>query len=321
MKYYISYDNKILGFHNGNYTWIAKSAPSHHTLATEFTPSGGDSIQVQTNEFLAKTLGRAFDDDTLAKVELLPAKEYFEAEETKANSPWGLAQAMIEGGARRILLYGPPGVGKSFTPWKVSQRVGAAFHSVTLTDMTPMAELRGHFVIRGMDSLWHDGILIRAWRDSHKGRTMMVLNEIDHVGADAESFLHNFLDDPEMARIYLPTGEELVPGNIQVIATMNGIPDDLADALKDRFTVRVEIPEPHPEALASLPEPLREFAKRMIVSPKRPEDRLSLRAFKDFVKLVEDGDKSGSAVSAAARAIFGAKGLDVVQAMKLGTTK
>jgi MoxR-like ATPase len=148
-----------------------------------------------------------------------------------------------------------------------------------------------------------------------------VLNEIDHVGADAESFLHNFLDDHEMARVYLPNGEELKPGDIQVIATMNGEPDDLAEALKDRFTVKVKIEEPHPEALASLPVSLREFAKRMICDPPKNQERMSLRAFMDFVALTKNADPAHGGITQAARAMFAARGDDVVQALKVATTK
>jgi len=214
-------------------------------------------------------------------------------------------------------------VGKSYTPWKEAAAMGAAFHSVTLTDMTPMAELRGHFIVKGSDTLWHDGILMRAWRDSHSRKTICVLNEVDHVGADAESFLHNFLDDQEMARVYLPTGEELTPADVQVIGTMNGQPDDLADALRDRFTVKLEIKEPHPDALANLPDNLRGFAKRMISNPPKGQERMSLRAFMDFAALAKSaestGDGSSMAIIAAARAIFDKRGDDVVQALKVTT--
>jgi len=141
------------------------------------------------------------------------------------------------------------------------------------------------------------------------------------VGADAESFLHNFLDDVEMARVYLPTGEELTPGNIQVIATMNGIPDDLADALRDRFTVKVEIKEPHPDALEALPAQLREFAKRMICEPPRGQERMSLRAFMDFARMAKEADPATGGITQAARAMFDKRGDDVVQALRIATAK
>lgn len=321
-NYYLFLNDTVLGYVDG-FGWIPKTTLNHHRLASTFSSDkkpGSPEFGVEVKTFLEGCFG-AVDSGTLNKVSLEAAEKYYEQEEQKATSPWAIAQGMIEAGAKRMLLYGPPGVGKSFTPWKVSQRLKATFHSVTLTDMTPMAELRGHFVIRGMDSVWHDGILVRSWRDSHKNRTIMVLNEIDHVGADAESFLHNFLDDPEMARIYLPTGEEITPGNIQVVATMNGEPEDLADALRDRFTVKVEITQPHPEAIQALPENLRDFARRMILEPKNPAERMSLRAFNDFVRLVEGTDKKTSSVVQAARAIFGARGDDVVQAFRVATAK
>lgn len=317
-KYYVVKGDRILGYADG-WMWIPRTQAQVHRMATQFISSaavGGKQFGEELKTFLTANLGE-IPPEELAKLEVFPFQEWWEKEEEKLTSPWALAEGMIRAKAKRILLYGPPGVGKSFTPWKVAEGLGAGFFSITLTDMTPMAELRGHFVVRGSDTVWHDGVLSRAWRESHSRRTFMVLNEIDHAGADAESFLHNFLDDPEMARIYLPTGECLTPGDIQVVATMNGEPGDLADALRDRFTVRVEIPTPHPEAIASLPLELREFAERMITNPPRGQERMSLRAFKDFVQLVDGAEKGSGGVLQAARAIFGALGDDVVQALKI----
>jgi len=319
MKYFVFHDEKVLSYADG-YLWVPVETPNHHRLASEFVSNRTEG----SAEFLAEFGGfmaGACPGIEQATITLAKAEKYFADQEALMTSAWALVQGMIRSGAKRILLYGPPGVGKSYTPWKEAQGMNAHFHSVTLTDMTPMAELRGHFIIKGMDTVWHDGILMRAWRDSKAGKCICVLNEIDHVGADAESFLHNFLDDEEMARVYLPTGEELTPGDIQVVATMNGHPDDLADALKDRFTVKVEISEPHPDALKSLPASLQEFARRMICDPPKGQERLSLRAFMDFVKLTKDADPSKGGVTQAARAMFAERGDDVVQALKVATSK
>ena len=39
-----------------------------------------------------------------------------------------------------------------------------------------------------------------------------------------------------------------------VVATMNGVPDDLPEALADRFAVKIDINNVHPDAIETLPE-------------------------------------------------------------------
>ena len=114
-------------------------------------------------------------------------------------------------------------------------------------------ELEGHFVLKEQSFAWKDGICVRAWRSSANGKTLLILNEIDHASTDAATFLHNYLDDPEIARIYLPNDEEVAPGEMQVVATMNGDLQELSPALLSRFPVRLNCPTPHPDAVAALP--------------------------------------------------------------------
>ena len=154
--------------------------------------------------------------------------------------PWDVLQHLLDAGAPRLLVYGPPGTGKSLTPCLWARDRGWDLLAVTLTEETPMTELRGHFVLKGNAFVWHDGLIARAWRVSHthpRG-VVVVLNEIDHAGGDLQSFLHNALDDPEMARPDLPNGETLrpAPGKILVIGTMNGRPEDLPESYLERWS-------------------------------------------------------------------------------------
>ena len=83
----------------------------------------------------------------------------------------------------------------------------------------------------------------------------MVINEIDHAGADVQTFLHALLDDKEFAGFNLPDdeGTYVKPmDNFQCIATMNGYPEDLQEPLADRFPVKLNIDKIHPVALESL---------------------------------------------------------------------
>jgi len=71
-------------------------------------------------------------------------------------------------------------------------------------------------------------------------------------------------DDEKSARIVLPTGETVKPKpRLQIVATMKREPEDLPEAIQDRFSARIRISAPHPEAIASLPENLRPHATKL----------------------------------------------------------
>lgn len=223
------------------------------------------------------------------------------------ESIWDLVEKVIEH-SRTTLLFGPPGTGKSFAAHSAAQDARQLF-SVTLTPDTPAAELRGHYVPQGNQFVWMDGPAIRAWREG--GR--LVLNEIDHAGGDALSFLLNCLDSPETACLTLPTGEMVRPHpDFTAVATMNGNPDqDLPAALRDRFPVAIEIKEAHPQGIESLPHDLQKAAKGSCVATD-PARRLTLRAWSAFASLRA---KIGS--DAAAQAVFANRAADILAALKM----
>ena len=74
------------------------------------------------------------------------------------------------------------------------------------------------------------------------------------------TFLHALLDDPKFAKFTLPnkTKEIVRPAEgFQVVATMNGVPDDLPEALADRFPVKLHMDKVNPKAIEQLPPELR----------------------------------------------------------------
>ena len=74
------------------------------------------------------------------------------------------------------------------------------------------------------------------------------------------TFLHALLDDPKFAKFTLPnkTKEIVRPAEgFQVVATMNGVPDDLPEALADRFPVKLHMDKVNPKAIEQLPTELR----------------------------------------------------------------
>lgn len=233
--------------------------------------------------------------------------------------PWALHDLMLQAHVNRMLTYGPPGIGKSYAPAKWAKDNGYEFLSITLTDQTPASELRGHFILKGNDFVWHDGIVSRAWRMTNAGRPVLLeINEIIEAGADVEVFLHNALDDPEFARLDLPSGETLRPtaDKLMVVATMNGDPRQLREALRDRFPVKLMLTEPHPDAIVALPKDLRPLALEMTKESKPRDQRMSIRPFVAFAQLRRSIDPT-----AAASAVFGEHAADILTALGLALAK
>lgn len=205
---------------------------------------------------------------------------------------WKDVESVLDANVNCI-LYGPPGTGKT--------RAGASqdHYSITLTLETPAAELRGHFVPKGNEFLWHDGPALRAWREGKR----LVLNEIDQASGDALTFLHALLDDPEVARLTLPTGETVTPApGFHAVATTNALdlPMVIPEALLDRFAVRVLVDEHHPDALNALGNTgLAELVRKSVNKP--PKQKVSLRQVMAFNNL-----KQHVPAEVAAKVVFGA---------------
>jgi DNA polymerase III delta prime subunit len=220
---------------------------------------------------------------------------------------WPEIESVVGSGAH-VLLYGPPGTGKT------RAATSPESYSLTLTEETPAAELRGHYVPKGGEFQWQDGPAVKAWREGRR----LVLNEIDRASGDALTFLLAALDDPEVARLTLPTGETIRPRpGYHAIATMNGDPDvSLPAPLLDRFSARIAVTDPHPGALARLNcEPL---SNAIVATIGASSDRqVTVRQAWTFLRLASRlGDRS-----VAARAVWGERGTDVLNSLILAEGK
>lgn len=220
---------------------------------------------------------------------------------SRFRDTWKLVEKALDS-ADRVLLYGPPGTGKTTSGVKAGSPSNV--FKVTLHEEMAAAELTGHFVPEGDKFVWHDGIAGRAWKTG--GR--LVLDEIDRGSGDVLTVLYAILDDPDVAMLTLASGETIYPrAGFKVVATMNGNPGDLPDALRDRFQVAIEVTNPHPKAIESLPEDLRNAAASSF-----EQGGSSIRSWKSFGSLrAAMGDEH------AAQAVFGQRAEEVLDSLRV----
>lgn len=226
---------------------------------------------------------------------------------------WSEVEKVIaSGAANRVLLFGPPGTGKSYVGSTLQPGEERPVFTVTVTPEMSAAEIRGHFVPKGGKFQWIDGPGVAAWR--HGSR--LVLNEIDQASSDVMTMLHVILDDPGFARLTLPNEEleEIRPkAGFTVVATTNAENPAtvLPEALFDRFPVQIRIKDVNPKALAALPKDLQAAAKEL-AAHKDSSRRIGLRAWQTFATLRESVGEE-----LAAKAVFGTRAMDIVNGLKL----
>ena len=227
------------------------------------------------------------DGDTVVWFPLInqPAEVRNMTPELSITDPWDVAKRAMKA-INRIILFGPPGTGKTFFGLTERDAEQPAWRIICSDDMTT-AQVEGCWMPAADNTwTWKEGPAVLAWR--HGGR--LVIDEIDKAGGDVMSMLLAFTDSAQSAKWTNPeTGDNVEPHpDFSVVMTTNlENMSELPGALKDRFPVAIRIPEPHPAALAQLPEHFREPARTLAdADPKR---RASIRAFQALTTLLEQG--------------------------------
>lgn len=226
---------------------------------------------------------------------------------------WADLADVLEAGIDRVILFGPPGTGKTYAGLNQSVGSAGAYRLVCTEDMTA-ADVTGCWM-PASDGRWEwlEGQAVKAWRGDGQTGGRLVIDEIDKASGDVLSLLLAMTDSPESAEWEHPaTGQKVRPlSGFSVVMTTNlERMADLPEALKDRFPVALRINTPHPDALLGLSADLRGPAAALADAER--SRRFSIRTFQAFDRL-----RASLGEDRAAALLFGDRANDVLDALKV----
>lgn len=235
--------------------------------------------------------------------------------ETQTNLPecWQEFYDVLEAGIDRVILFGPPGTGKTYAGLTIGNVAAGAHRLICTEDMT-QADVTGCFMPNAQGTWnWQVGSAIKAWEGDGLVGGRLVIDEIDRASGDTESALLAVTDTVGSAAWEHPeTGRKVrpLPGYSVIMTTNVEDMRELPTALKDRFPVAIRINTPHPGALEALPSDLRAAAASS--ADADPARRFSVRAFQSYANL-----RTSMGSERAAKIIFGAVSNDIIDAIRI----
>ena len=204
---------------------------------------------------------------------------------------WKILEKIMKAGARRVYIWGKPGLGKTFMAKRLLQKItNKEPVEVTLFEDAVAQELLGHYVPVGNKFQWRFNSVGLAVAENRP----LVVNELHRASQSVQDAFLSILDDP--ARLTTPEGSAECE-ELYVIATANEGPECLDPAIYDRFDIKVEVKEPPKEVLEIIDKEVKGLGLTVANSYKDDSDIVSVRDALTIVKLVRNGIELEEAIS------------------------
>lgn len=207
---------------------------------------------------------------------------------------------------KRVLLVGPPGIGKSVEARNRLSSIGMGeCLTTTLSHDMVYQELFGFWCPKGGDVVWQDGPLSAALRNGQP----CVIDEIGRASAPVLDGLLAVLEKP--SRVLLPNGERLT-SDVPIWATTNDT-HMMEEPLIDRFDLIIHVNKPAPGLITHLNQKQPGLGHVIFDSFSDPSRAISPRKGVFFTELVDSiGEKN-----VAAKIAFDGRGDDVLATLAL----
>ena len=116
-----------------------------------------------------------------------------------------------------LLLKGPTGCGKTRFVEHMAKRLGLDLITVSCNEDTSATDLLGRFIIKGGETIWVDGPIVRALRSG----AILYLDEIAEARPDAVVVIHSLAD--HRREVYLDRTAETVkaPDSFMLVVSYN----------------------------------------------------------------------------------------------------
>jgi MoxR-like ATPase len=212
-----------------------------------------------------------------------------------------------------VFVWGPPGVGKSYAASQAMQKAGIKkqhIYQVTLTEDITVQEMFGHWVPDEGKWRFNLGPITNALMQG-----AIIINEIQRASASIQDYLLGVLDSEDVRQIDMPNGKRVVGHKgFRVVATSNGGPEELDDALRDRFEGFINVTHPATELVERLNFSMPGLGEFIYNSFDDEDNSISPRRAIAFLKW----KKQLRSEKDAARLAFGDKADDALMVMRAG---